>query len=164
LERAAETLAGVVPDVIIVSSRELPATRWPRVPDARAGRGPLAGIEAALMHAEATGRPGAFVLACDMPLVDEATVRSILDGLGDHLAAAPAADGGAAVEPLCAAYRVECLPAVTDALDRDRLAAHEMFATVGGIRIALPAERFLNVNTPGDHARAATVLSGTKRY
>jgi len=159
VERAAETLAEVFSDVVVVSSRELSPTRWPRVPDGRVGCGPLAGIEAALMRAEATGQPGVFVLACDLPLVDAGTVRSVFDALGDDLAAAPALDGGSLVEPLCAAYRVECLPAVTEALDAGCLAVHAMFAAVGGIRLSLPAERFLNVNTPGDHAHALAVLS-----
>jgi molybdopterin-guanine dinucleotide biosynthesis protein A len=86
-------------------------------------------------------------------------VRSVLAALGDHLAAAAAPDGGPIVEPLCAVYRVECLPAVADALDRGRLAAHRVFSAVGGARVSLPAERFLNVNTPGDHARAVAVLA-----
>ncbi len=159
VERAAETLAGVFAEVVVVSSRELTTTRWPRVPDGRSGCGPLAGIEAALLHAKTIGQPEVFVLACDLPLVDVATVRSVLHALGDRLAAAPAPDGGPLVQPLCAAYRVDCLPAVADALDRGRLAVHEMFAAVGGVRVSLPSDRFLNVNTPGDHARAVAVLS-----
>jgi molybdopterin-guanine dinucleotide biosynthesis protein A len=155
--RAAEALARVFDDVVIVSSRDLVETRWARVPDEHPGHGPLAGIEAALLRATATGRAGAFVLACDLPLVDEVTVRSILRGLGDRLAAAASLDGNR-LQPLCAAYRVECLPVVVDAIASGRLAAHEMFTAVGGVHVALPGDRFLNVNTPWDHARAAAVV------
>jgi molybdopterin-guanine dinucleotide biosynthesis protein A len=159
--RAAETLGRVFDEVVIVSSRDLAATSWEQVPDERPGLGPLAGIEAALLRARAMGRPGAFVLACDLPLVDEPTIRSVLLGLGDHMAAAPALDGGTEIQPLCAAYRVECLTAVEDALAGGRLSARDLFAAVGGVHVPLPGDRFLNVNTAGDHARAGAVLRGT---
>jgi molybdopterin-guanine dinucleotide biosynthesis protein A len=157
VERAAETLARVFDDVVVVSSREPSTTAWSQVPDRRPGLGPLAGIEAALLSARDRGRDGAFVLACDMPLVDEATVRAVVAALGDGWAAAPSSDGD--VEPLCAVYHVDCLPEVVQALDRGRLAAHQLFASVRGTKVTLPKELFLNVNTPEDHARASAVLS-----
>jgi molybdopterin-guanine dinucleotide biosynthesis protein A len=158
LERAAGTLAGVFRDVVIVSAHERPTTPWPRVPDLRTGCGPAGGIEAALLHARASGHEGAFVLACDLPLVDETTVRAVLSSLGDSLAAVPVHDDGSRVEPLCAVYRVECLPVLARALDGGRYAARELLAAVGGVPVALSGAVFLNVNTPADHARAAAVL------
>lgn len=158
--RAAETLALVFPEVIVVSSREPVTREWQHVPDTREGQGPLGGIEAALGFAAESGLEGAFVLACDLPLVDEATVRAILGALGDRLAAAPAREGSPGVEPLCAVYRVGCLPFVADALDRGDLAVHALFEKVSGVVVPLPAARFLNVNLPGDHGRAAAVLEG----
>ena len=179
MERAAETLARVFDDVVIVSSRPTATDRWPRVPDEREGFGPLAGIEAALLAASRRGCDGAFVLACDMPVVDERTVRAVVDALGDSRAAAPApvheALGGPSaessvglraepsVEPLCAAYLVACLPELTRALDERRLAAHELFRAVGGATVLLPARSFMNVNTPEDHARAGEVLRNVLR-
>jgi molybdopterin-guanine dinucleotide biosynthesis protein A len=151
----------VFDDVVVVSSRD-PATRaWPHVPDRRPGLGPLAGVEAALLSARDRGRDGAFVLACDLPLVDEATVRAVVAALGDGWAAAPSIDGG--IEPLCAVYRVDCLPEVVQALERGRLAAHQLFAAVRGTRVTLPKELFLNVNTPEDHAQASAVLQRERR-
>ncbi|MGE0159045.1 MAG: molybdenum cofactor guanylyltransferase [Gemmatimonadales bacterium] len=159
LGRAAGTLARVFADVVVVSSAGARSTdRWPRVPDLHPGLGPLAGIEAALVHARDSGRIGAFVLACDMPMVDEATVRAVLGALDSRRAAAAGPAGTGRVEPLCAAYRLECLPEVSRALEERRLAAHELFASVGGVVVELPAARFLNVNTPEDHARALAVL------
>jgi molybdopterin-guanine dinucleotide biosynthesis protein A len=144
--------------VIIVSSREPTTAEWPHVPDAREGCGPLAGIEASLLHARELRLDGAFALACDLPLVDEATVRAVVGSLKNRLAAAPAREGAPGMEPLCAAYRVECLPFVSRALERKELAAHLLFEAVGGVTIRLPAGLFLNVNTPADHERAAEVL------
>jgi molybdopterin-guanine dinucleotide biosynthesis protein A len=161
VERAAETLGRVFAEVVIVSSRPQTIGAWPHVPDLRQGLGPLAGIEAALLRAKDVGYDGAFTLACDMPLVDESAVRSVVAALGDGWAAAPTSGEGGGIEPLCAAYRVECLPAISRALDEGRLAAHELLTSVGGLTIALPEQLFLNVNTPEDHARVSAVL-GTK--
>jgi molybdopterin-guanine dinucleotide biosynthesis protein A len=158
--RAAETLARVFADVIVVSSRE-PVTRaWQHVPDTRESKGPLAGIEAALACAAGRGLEGVFVLACDLPLVDEAAVRTIVGALGERLAAAPMREAPPGVEPLCAIYRVACLPFVADALDREDLAVHDLFEGVSGVKVPLPPDLFLNVNRPGDHRRAAAVLGG----
>lgn len=156
--RAAETLARVFPDVVIVSSRAPVTDAWPHVPDRRAGQGPLAGIEAALRCAAERGLDGVFVLACDLPLVDEGTVRAVLGALGDRLAAAPAPTGAVDVEPLCAVYRVGCLSFVAAALDRGDLAVRAVLEQVSAVTIPLPLAVFLNVNRPGDHRRAAAVL------
>jgi molybdopterin-guanine dinucleotide biosynthesis protein A len=163
VERAADTLGRVFEDVVVVSSREPTTAARPHVPDRKTGLGPLAGVEAALLSAFERGCDGAFVLACDMPLVDERTVRAVVAALGDGRAAAPAPDGGRDIEPLCAAYRVSCLPVVVRALEEGRLAAHELFAAVRGRTVALPTERFLNVNTPEDQARASAVLEREAR-
>jgi molybdopterin-guanine dinucleotide biosynthesis protein A len=163
VERAAETLDRVFGDVVIVSSREPTTTAWPHVQDRRTGLGPLAGVEAALLSARERGYDGAFVLACDMPLVDATTVRVVVAALGNASAAAPCARGDTDIEPLCAAYRADCLPAVVRALEEGRLAAHELFAAVGGRTVALPEGLFLNVNTPEDHARASAVLGQEPR-
>lgn len=158
VDRAAETLARVFAEVIVVSSRAPVSSIWPHVPDRRAGKGPLAGIEAALRFASDHGYEGAFVLACDLPLVEVGTVRSVLDTLGDRLAAAPARDADRGWEPLCAAYRIECLPMVSAALDRGELAAHAVLDAVDAVRAPAHARALLNVNTPTDRARASAVL------
>lgn len=150
LERAASTLAEVFAEVVVVSARPEHGVRWPRVADLRPGQGPLAGLEAALEHAERFSLEGAFVLACDLPLVDAATVRQVARALEDAFAAAPAKETPPGVEPLCAAYRVGCLPAVREALERGRSAMHELFAAVGGTRVPLGAASFVNVNRRED--------------
>jgi molybdopterin-guanine dinucleotide biosynthesis protein A len=158
VERAAETLARVLPEVVIVSSRAPATASWLHVPDERAGQGPLAGIEAALRYAHDRGLDGAFVLACDLPLVDAPTVEAVIAALGPALAAAPSRDGR--WEPLCAAYRVECLPWASGALDRGERAAHALLEAVSAVGVVLPGDRFLNVNTREDQARVTAVLQG----
>ena len=159
LARAAGTLAEVLPRVVVVSSRAPPTRAWPHVPDLRPGRGPLAGIEAALTHAADLGLEGAFVLACDLPLVDAATVRAVIAALRpDTLAAAPARASPPGVEPLCAAYCLGCLGDVRGALDREELAVHRVFARVRGATVPVRAELLLNVNRPDDARRAEALL------
>ena len=159
--RAAETLEEVFEHVVIVSSRAATTGRWGHVPDRRPGAGPLAGIEAALMESRALGLQGAFVLACDLPLVDAASVRRVLGAAGDAAACAPDREGSPAIEPLCAVYRLSSLPVVRDALDRGRRSVHETFAAVGGATISLPGALFLNVNAPAE-AERATLALGTR--
>ena len=157
VERAAETLAQVLPEVVVVSSRAPTTGAWPHVPDTRVGQGPLAGIEAALRCASDRGLEGAFVLACDLPLVDSVTIQAVISALGDGLAAAPSREG-LGWEPLCAAYRVACQPWVSGALDRGERAAHAVLEAVSAVRVVVPGDVFLNVNTPADQARVTAVL------
>lgn len=158
VERAARTLARVFPEVVIVSSRDPAATAWRHVRDERVGKGPLAGIEAALRYAAAHGAAGAFVLACDLPLVNETIVTAVVAALGDRRAAAAVGKGDHRWEPLCALYRVECLPEISAALDRGELAARAVLDAIAAAAVDMPSELFLNVNTPGDHVRATEVL------
>ncbi|MBM4184875.1 MAG: molybdenum cofactor guanylyltransferase [Gemmatimonadetes bacterium] len=160
VERAATTLAEVFPDVVVVSSGAPITTAWPYVADLRPGEGPLAGIEAALHHAAGRGLEGAFVLACDLPLVDADVVRAVVAALGDGPAAAPGRAEPPGWEPLCAAYRLPCLRVAAAALDRGVRSAHRLLEEVQAARVAVPSAAFLNVNTPPDHARALAVLEG----
>lgn len=161
LDRAANTLAEVFAEVVVVSARPIETDRQV-VPDARDPCGPLGGIEAALAHAVALGLDGAFVLACDLPVITADTVRGVaraLDGSPTALAAAPAGRDGRSAEPLCAAYRVACLGEVRALLDDGRLSAVGLFDRVGGLILARPDDELLNVNTRADRDRAERVLA-----
>jgi molybdopterin-guanine dinucleotide biosynthesis protein A len=150
IERAADALRTTCAAVVVVSSREdTPVGDWTVIPDLRPGVGPLAGIEAALTHAERAGLEGAFVLACDLPLVDTAVVDSVVAGLDDAPAAAPTRAGVPDFEPLCAAYRISCLRPARRLLDEGRYAARSLFEEVGGRRVE-STDELKNVNTPED--------------
>lgn len=78
--------------------------------DVVAGLGPLGGLITALEWAREMRLRGAFLLGCDMPLVDSTLIRKILDFRGVRKAAlVPASRGPLGMEPLCAAYGLECL-------------------------------------------------------
>ena len=158
VDRAARTLGEVFEDVVVVSSRDA-VYSWPTIPDLRPPCGPMGGIEAALRRAEEAELEGAFVLACDLPLVPPDTVRAISCALGDSDAAAPARDGAPSVEPLCAAYQTVCLEQVTALLDDGERAAHALFDSVSGTTVRHAANHFFNVNTVADGRRAEAELS-----
>lgn len=159
VDRAAGTLSEVFAEVVIVSSQENPGS-WRRIADLRPGRGPLAGIETALARAEELGCDGAFVLACDLPLVTAGTVETVALALasGGAAAAAPAREGSPSIEPLCAGYGNPCLKRVRELLDGGESAAHALFDAVAGVSVPLPANEFLNVNTVDDRDRAEREL------
>ena len=87
--------------VVRAPGQELPELPFEIVEDAREGEGPLQGIAAGLGALE--GRAAvAYVSAVDVPLLDPAFVRRVVDAVGDADASAPVGP-----QPLAAAYRVE---------------------------------------------------------
>ena len=135
------------------------------VPDRVEGKGPLGGLHAALLEARARGLEGVFLLACDLPLVDEALVRRIAEGLDGAAASAPEGEAEGSVEPLCAAWSLEVLPEAERRLQGEDVSLHGLFRTMDGRRLPRAVERggvdpLLNVNTPADRKRAEDALGG----
>lgn len=154
LDRAVSVLRRVCPEVVVASSHpEHEGAGWTRLPDLRPGQGPLAGIEAALVHAERAGAAGIVVLACDVPGAEPALFRSLMDELGDAAAIAPARDGPPGFEPLCAVYRTECAGVASRLLDDDVRGTHRLFDSVGGRVLRGVAPGLANVNTREDLVR-----------
>lgn len=110
IRRAVEVLSPACLEVVVISSRdETPTGPWRMVPDQRPGRGPLAGMEAALAETErlwpgssvepaagSSSVPSAavFVLAADLPLVGPETVARMVEayrGAGEDVLAVAAA-------------------------------------------------------------------------
>jgi len=130
---------------VVVCGRE-----WgglPSLPDRPLpGLGPLGGIAAALLHAEASGYTHVLTIGCDMPRVPAALIA-------DLIARAPAYCGDA---PILGCWRADAAPMLAA-----RLAGHVGGAKNGALSIrrwadaagatALPAPAPLfNVNTPAD--------------
>jgi molybdopterin-guanine dinucleotide biosynthesis protein A len=164
--RAVDILGAVTADVVVSSSFPVPDVEVPVVADRVAGAGPLAGLESTLLEAVARGLDGVLVLACDLPLVEPAFLRKLVDEAGDAMAAAPARAGGG-VEPLCAVYRVEAREAVTRRLGgRDR-SLHALFRDVGGrvipwAQLGADPDILMNVNTPADGRRAEMIIEARR--
>ena len=151
LDRAVGVLREVCDEVVVVSSHlGHDCGGWTRVPDRRPGLGPLAGIEAALDRAARDGAAGVVVLACDLPGVEAADVRRLLDELGDTDAVAPERNGPPGFEPLCAVYRTCCGPAATRLLDEGAQGAHGLLTAVEGRIVRGMRGTTANINTRDD--------------
>lgn len=162
-DRAADTLSGCCAEVVVVSTVPVDTTRRV-IPDRPEGIGPVGGLHAALREAEAGGRAGVLVLACDLPLVPVAVLEALAAALGDGTAVAPPRAGGG-IEPLCAAYGLRALPGVAAAAATGGGSLHALFEAVGGRAIETAAlgagpDTFLNVNRPDDAERARVLLAG----
>ena len=171
LQRQLSALSEVAGRVVMVGGGVLrpkpPGLEIDVVPDLIAGGGALGGVYSALVAART---PHVLVLACDLPFVSRAFLR--------HLAALPGPEHDAVVprsrdgwQPLCAIYRRDLAAAFAKRIASGRLKVADALADarvreVGPAEIAAvePDERlFLNVNTPGDLARAIRLLHKTSR-
>ena len=139
-------------------------------PDLEAGLGPIGGLWTALQWASERGDDGVLLLGCDMPLVNEALVRAILDW--DDAAPAVVPIGPEGPEPLCALYRSTCAPEVEGRLHSDDRSLRGLAKALGAAfigedavaRVADAQTTFLNVNTVGerDHAEALLEARGLR--
>ena len=133
-------------------------------PDLEAGLGPIGGLWTALQWASERGDDGVLLLGCDMPLVNEALVRAILDW--DDAAPAVVPVGSEGPEPLCALYRSTCVPEVERRLHSDDRSLRGLAKALGAAfigedavaRVADAQTTFLNVNTVGERDRAEALL------
>jgi molybdopterin-guanine dinucleotide biosynthesis protein A len=157
-ERTIETLAACFSQIVVVSNdpRKYDCFDVEVVEDEFRRQGPLAGIHAGLgcVH-----HPYAFVVACDMPFLQEAPIRFLVSRLVAQDAVIPEWDGD--IEPLHGLYAAHLRPIIGEALERgtrairDLLPAlHVEFIPESVMRQVQGAEQsFRNVNTPEDAAR-----------
>ena len=130
--------------------------RYPCVPDLRSGLGPLAGIEAALSSGRAELN---FILACDMPFIDTAHLRRLLEHIrNSDVDCVAASDALGVIHPLCAVYRSRCLPAIRAALDQRRLRLLDLIEELQTETVPF-GEPIYNLNTVED-LEAALVANG----
>lgn len=166
LQRVIRLLGEVVPTMVVVAApdQELPALP-PHVliaRDEREGRGPLEGLAAGL-SALPSSVEAAFVTSCDVPLLEPAVVRHMLESLGEFEAAVPVEEEFH--HPLAAAYRVSVLPHIRELLAADRLRPFFLFERVKTYRVPVDDLRrfdpelrsLMNLNTPEDYERALRV-------
>jgi len=158
-DRALSVLRLVFREVALsVSAPEPELAGCPVVVDRQTDSGPLAALEATLTAAD--GR-AVFVLACDLPLVDEPVVRRIVsraEGL-ERAEGARAwvarADGH--IQPLCGLYSAPCRDIARARLDSGRLSMRGLLGALEVTEVELDdlgSDRLLNVNRPADLERA----------
>ena len=166
--RCVNTLTSAGLSVGIVADPRIGATLGVRSrPDLEAGLGPLGGLWTALEWARERGDTGVFLLGCDMPLVTTALIRLVIERSGEAAVTAPVGPTGP--QPLCALYRLACLPEVEKrARSPDRSLHTLLDATEAALvssetvaTIADPEVVFWNVNTEEDGLRAEDLLRAT---
>lgn len=164
-ERAADRLAALELPLIVVANDPAVVSEIDADVrgDLRVERGPLAGIETGLVEASARGMDGVLVLACDLVLVDRATLATLVEAWPGSGAAAFEASGPWGVAPLCSVWGVDLLPAVEAALDAGRGSPGELLLEVRLERV-VPApgpeaeRRFRSANRPEELLELAAAL------
>jgi molybdopterin-guanine dinucleotide biosynthesis protein A len=131
LQRVVRLLGEVAEPIVVVAA---PGQETPPLPDSveivrdeEQGRGPLQGLAAGL--AALKGRAdAAYATSCDVPFLQAAFVRRLVELLGEHQICVPKV--GEYHHPLAAIYRVEVEPTVRALLAVNRLRPVFLFDAV----------------------------------
>ena len=105
-----------------------------------------------------------LLLGCDMPLVSEAMVGTVLSWSARATVVVPMGSEGP--EPLCALYRLACASEVERRLRSEDRSLRGLVGAIGPVfigeeavaEVSDPRVAFLNVNTAEDRDRAETLL------
>lgn len=92
------------------------------IPDTISGKGPLAGILAALSHSKSDIN---MIISCDVPFITDTFIRELVSSYDREFQIAIAADDSG-MHPLVGIYQKEVLNRIKSLLDRDRLAMKEL--------------------------------------
>ena len=160
LARALNLLHALTPRVCIVGPASKFAPHGPVVEDVYIGRGPLAGIHAALSSSTTELN---LIVAVDLPFVTESLLRFVIEQARacDAVATVPRIAGG--FQPLCAVYRRAFAALAAAALESGNNKIDALYTkTTTRIleqaelsRFAFAAAMFENLNTPADLHRAS---------
>lgn len=120
-------------------------------------RGPLGGILSGLLVSQ---HSHAFVVACDMPLIDPKIVREICSKRSEHDVIVASHEEG--IEPLLGIYSKNCIRPLEESLFNGDLSLRDFLSGLSsstyqieeGESRNLPC--YFNVNTPQDYSRLVT--------
>jgi molybdopterin-guanine dinucleotide biosynthesis protein A len=132
--------------------------RFAQIPDGHANLGPIAGLLAAqARHPEAAW----LVLACDLPLLDETTLRHLLRARAQQRAAtAFRSSHDGLPEPLCAIYEPRSREPLAAYVARGQQCPRKFLQGADTELIDEPDPRALdNVNTPEEYGSAMAALT-----
>lgn len=145
IEHVLSALAAVFPKVLVATNtpEEYRFLETELLCDEQPYLGPLGGILSALRK---IATPYAFVVACDMPLLNSDTIRRVVAaGLG-HQAAVPCHEGGR--EYLMALYAQSLIPDIEASLSNGTSSMRQFCAGLGDIRwVPIDAESAANINS-----------------
>jgi molybdopterin-guanine dinucleotide biosynthesis protein A len=168
LPRVVRLLSEAVHPIVVVAAPDQDVPDLPPgvlvVRDEEKGRGPLQGLAAGL-NALRGQAEAAYLSSCDVPFLQPAFVRRLLELLGDHLVCVPHV--GAYHHPLAAIYRTSVVETVNRLLAENRLRPFFLFEAVP-TRIVEAAEladvdptfqTLRNLNTPEEYEAALRELA-----
>ncbi len=161
LERAVGLLAGLLPRTFVSVRADQAAdplrARFERIVDRHENLGPIAG----LLAAQATHPEAAWLaLACDLPLLDAATLEHLLHSRApERPATAYRSSHDGLPEPLCAIYEPASAPLLLAHVAAGRACPRKFLLSTDARLIDEPNARALdNINTPEEYARAMAAL------
>jgi molybdopterin-guanine dinucleotide biosynthesis protein A len=172
LPRILRLLAEVVDPLVVVAA---PGQELPPLPpsvdvvhDEHQGRGPLQGLSHGLA-ALRDKADAAYVSSCDVPFLQPAFVRRMIELIGERHICVPHVNGYH--HPLAAVYRLEVANAVTRLLAADRLRPVYLFdlvptRVVQALELADVDPAFAtlrNLNTPEDYEDALHAVESPNR-
>lgn len=165
LERAVRIVSQVTLSSFVVA-REDPMTSAGFVPDELDIRGALAGVEAALRHAETRQ---VLVLACDYPLIEATTLRKVVDAAqsaGEEFDLTIPKIGGWS-HPLVAVWSTGLHDMVLERVNSGQLRVMDLVAAARVQHLTLAdlgcnQLEFLNINEPAD-LQLARRIAGERR-
>lgn len=119
--------------------------------------GPIAGILAA-MELEPTA--AWLVVACDLPLLNQATIRQLLDSRSGNPAVAFASAHDGKPEPLCALYEPSARALLVEAFSHNHRCPRHLLTDwkVPLLRLAFP-EALANANDPAEYESLRRLLA-----
>lgn len=167
LARAVRILSLVADEVLVLGPPER-AAQAPRVrviPDERPGDGPLPALATALREMQGERM---IAVATDMPLLNPALLRYVLDRSAGYDVAVPRVGGR--TQQLHAVYAGACLPAIESQLQRDDLKIDRFFAAVRTLVIEEDEVAafdqhllsFRNINTEADWIEVQRIADGER--
>jgi molybdenum cofactor guanylyltransferase len=166
LERVMALLEGLVARAYVSvraeQSTEPVRARFPQIADAHPGLGPIAGLLAAqARHPEAAW----LVLACDLPLLDRATLEHLLrERSPERAATAYRSSQDGLPEPLCAIYEPRTREALAGYVATGRDCPRKFLLAADTHLLDEPNPRALdNINTPTEYGAVNEAVTRTSR-
>ena len=154
-----ETMQTLFEDVLIVTHQPVDFESFDGtvVSDIVGGAGALGGLLTALVHARAER---CFVVGCDMPFLNAALIRRMLEKSAGHDVVVPVLGGD--LQPLHAVYSKRCIPHIQERIAVGAFRIFDFYPKVSTLRLDAsfwesidPQNRsFANINTREEWLRA----------
>jgi len=163
IDRTVRIFKELFPEVILVTNSPLDYLDQDCTiaTDIIKGKGPLGGIYTGLFHAS---HERIFMAACDMPFLNRAFIKYMMDHCADFDIVVPELPDG--LQPLHAIYSRRCLPAIKRLIDKDQLKITGFYK--GLKKLTIPEDvtkrfdpkgmMFINVNTEEDLERISSLF------